>query len=376
MKRLIVFVCGLCTFLWVTGCAHTQTSSHTYSNDFETGNTKGWSTAVNNTKWQRPIEISATPDGIQHVLGEFGNQNVRFALNDLPAHDSLTVSFDLFVLRSWDGNADPDIWTFSVDDSVMLRTTFSNTASPQAFPGTYANTRADARMGSVANNSLGYTWSDSSGRNETLDSYYRLSFSLPHTAKSVAMNFAAQLKDARPFLSNESWALDNVLVQTSSRTTQEPSVSHVAGSDTKSPGDTPEKPVPSYDLSDVVITMQRGACFGFCPIYTVTIYGNGKVEFMGERFVDSVGAYTDSIAVEEVKKLVHAFHTTGFFTMQDEYTNPHVTDLPSVRTTFSGTGKTKSIHDYYGAPAELKNLEKLIDSIARTQKWIGKGGNK
>lgn len=370
MKRLFFSVCGLCTFLWVAGCAQAQ-PLHVYSNDFETGHIDGWTTDVTNPKWQQPVEISTTPDGVQRFLGEFGNQSVHLALNNLPAHDSITISFDLFILRSWDGNTDPDLWLFSVDDSLMMRTTFSNVTYPQAFPGTYPNTRADARMGAVANNSLGFIWSEPNVYTGPLDSYYRLSFSLPHTAALLTLDFAAQLKDARPVMSNESWALDNVSVQAAPHVQQKPELPRMTGSEAEHPQ---VDSIPTYDLSDVVITMQRGACFGHCPIYTVTIYGNGKIEFQGDRFVDNVGFYVDSIAVDDVKKLVHAFHTSGFFSMKDEYTNPRITDLPSVRTTFSGNGVLKSIRDYFGAPQELKALEKLVDSIAQTRQWI-KGAN-
>lgn len=366
MKR--IFFYGLCMFFGLAGFAEAQTL-HLYSSDFSTDETGGWTTDVTNSRWQRPVAVSTTPDGVQRFLGEFGNQTVRLTLRDLPPHDSLTVSFDLFILRSWDGNTDPDLWSFSVDDSLLMRTTFSNVTYPQAFPGTWPNTRADARMGAAANNSLGFTWNEPTVYDGPLDSYYRLTFTLPHSASTATLSFAAQLKDVRPVMSNESWGLDNIVVQgeRAPRTAPPRMTGGPPPPQQGQPGT-----VPSYDLTDVVITMQRGACFGRCPIYTVTIYGDGRVEFLGDRFVQAVGPHTDSIPVEHVNRLVHAFYATGFFAMQDEYTNSHITDLPTVRTTFSGGGITKSIRDYFGAPEALRTLEKLIDTIARTDQWIQK----
>jgi uncharacterized protein YegL len=51
-------------------------------------------------------------------------------LSGLAPHTSATVSFDLFIIRSWDGTASPpygpDTWGISADGSLLLQATFSN----------------------------------------------------------------------------------------------------------------------------------------------------------------------------------------------------------------------------------------------------------
>src|SRR5262249_46117112 len=37
-------------------------------------------------------------------LGQFSNQVVTLSLPSLPAHEQATISFDLYLIRSWDGN--------------------------------------------------------------------------------------------------------------------------------------------------------------------------------------------------------------------------------------------------------------------------------
>ena len=80
----------------------TASASVLYSNDFEG--------AVGN-EWSH-TSTSTTPTGNRNFLGEFNPQTVTFTLNDLPTHSELNVSFDLFILRSWDGSQPgmPDIW--------------------------------------------------------------------------------------------------------------------------------------------------------------------------------------------------------------------------------------------------------------------------
>ena len=331
-----------------------------YTNDFESQRTTGLTTDADAGEWTNPVLVSRTPDGTRHFLGEFGNQSVRLTLTDLPPHDTLTVAFDLLVLRSWDGNVDPDVWELRADSSLLISTTFSNVIFPQAYPGPYPAARMDARTGAAEYNSMGYTWSEPDVFEGPMDARYRLEFRFAHSGPSVDLEYTARLSDVRPYLGNESWGIDNVVIHTG--VPDDPSPGEHTG------GAGPD--IPHYDLSDVVITMRRGACFGRCPIYTVSIYGSGRVEFRGDKFVAQEGIYTDSIPPEQVNRLVHALHTMGFFTMQDRYDNRYITDLPATTTSFESGATTKSVYNYYGAPAELRAIERLIDQTAGTERWI------
>jgi hypothetical protein len=124
------------------------------------------------------------------------------------------------------------------------------------------------------------------------------------------------------------------------------------------------------DLSDLVITMERTPCFGFCPAYTVTINGDGTVQYVGRSNVEVEGEQTGQIAEEDLRALVQMFYDVDFWNMQDRYED-NVTDLPSTTTTIILNGETKSVYDYYGAPEELHELEQMIDQVSGAEAWIG-----
>ncbi len=136
---------------------------------------------------------------------------------------------------------------------------------------------------------------------------------------------------------------------------------------------------PTVDLSQLVISLERGVCFGFCPIYRVTIEGDGTVTWEGEQHVEVVGTETAQIEPEQVQELVAAFQALDFFALKDSYTEKcepdgtcsTVTDLPSTTTTINLNGQIKSVTNYYGGPEGLAELEIMIDEIANTQQWIG-----
>jgi len=181
-----------------------------YSNDFETFVGSEWS----NTS------TDITPTDSRAFLGQFaGDDAVSLSLNNLAGHNSVTVSFDLYVIQSWDGvgpDYGPDVWRLSVDGGpVLLNTTFSNTNGEhlQSYPGSYpGGGEYDAYTGASEINTLGYEFYG--------DSVYRMSFTFNHVDNLLKLNFAGiGLQD----VSDESWGLDNISVAANGAAIPEPS---------------------------------------------------------------------------------------------------------------------------------------------------------
>ena len=126
-------------------------------------------------------------------------------------------------------------------------------------------------------------------------------------------------------------------------------------------------------FSDLVITFERTACHGTCPIYKLTIEGNGTVIYEGKDFVQVKGRQTASLSPDQIQQLVSAFEQARFFTLPD-YTDQDTTDSPSVITSITLNGKTKTVNHYYGdnsAPQGLFDLESKIDEITNSKQWTG-----
>ena len=124
----------------------------------------------------------------------------------------------------------------------------------------------------------------------------------------------------------------------------------------------------------IAITLERTACFGTCPVYSVTIYTDGTVEYNGERFVDVEGEQTGNIDPETIQQLIAGFEAAGYFDWNDEYTDMGVSDLPTITTSVTRNGETRQITRYAGdesAPVALPYLETWIDIAAHTSQWTG-----
>ena len=129
----------------------------------------------------------------------------------------------------------------------------------------------------------------------------------------------------------------------------------------------------SNDLDDVVITLERTACFGFCPVYTLTIYGDGTVIYDGEEFVTVKDRVEATITKEKIKQLVLEFEAIDYYSLDDNYIERTITDAQTVVTSITIDGKTKAIEHYHGdfnAPENLTALENKIDEIVNSNQWI------
>lgn len=177
-----------------------------YFNDFEGPVGSEWSST----------STAVTPIGARRFLGRFHNENVSISLDGLPAHNMVTVSFDLFTNLSWDGNHTsygPDVWRAEVrDGQVLLNTTFTTyDVNRQAFPDPYPGGDNPAFTGASEVRTLGYTFGGT-----PVDAVYRLSFAFTHENDSLILDFHGV-----GLTSDEDWGLDNfeVVLDISSEST-------------------------------------------------------------------------------------------------------------------------------------------------------------
>ncbi|MFB9993235.1 DUF6438 domain-containing protein [Deinococcus oregonensis] len=122
------------------------------------------------------------------------------------------------------------------------------------------------------------------------------------------------------------------------------------------------------------LSLQREACYGTCPVYTVQVNGNGAVLWTGERWVQQVGKLRATVNPAAVKRLQQAVKAANFFVLKDEYLDMPVTDLPYATLEVRQGMQHKTVHYYLGdpnVPPALLNLAKQADLELGTAAWIG-----
>ena len=69
-----------------------------------------------------------------------------------------------------------------------------------------------------------------------------------------------------------------------------------------------------------VIYLERSACFGLCPAYTLTLRGNGIANYDGLSNVEKVGKHSAQISEEDLLTLVAEFDKVKIFELKEEKT--------------------------------------------------------
>src|SRR3989338_2781339 len=189
-----------------------------FSEDFESGGRPEWSLSP------CPLRINETRWGGRHYQGPYGcmGEGCRDGwnmtclwLSSLPAHTKVRVSFDLYVMGSWDGNGPNyggEMFEFQLPGDPpniqSLHTNFSNTENHQAYPGgcpppcipippdSCTGDPCDdypPRTGATENNTLGYEFTGGDGvYHESMDSVYHFTFEVPHTSSRVQLHFGSE----------------------------------------------------------------------------------------------------------------------------------------------------------------------------------------
>jgi hypothetical protein len=140
---------------------------------------------------------------------------------------------------------------------------------------------------------------------------------------------------------------------------------------------------------DLVINLNRSACFGWCLAYSLTITGDGNFTITpakrSVREQQSVVPITGKISLEKLTRLLAEFRNIRFFSLKRRYGSaakleegrncPRIwTDSPTVVITISANGEQKTVSHYTGCEgaqilSDLEGLEDKIDEAVGTKQW-------
>jgi hypothetical protein len=129
-----------------------------------------------------------------------------------------------------------------------------------------------------------------------------------------------------------------------------------------------------------MVSLKRGGCRGSCPEYAVYLSSDGRVVFVGFRNVKVPGISVGGVSAARARDVIARFQRAGYTELLDQYTmggsacGRYAADAPIVETSLVSGSRFKAIQRDGGctdAPPILNELEKLIDEVAQTAKWVG-----
>jgi hypothetical protein len=121
------------------------------------------------------------------------------------------------------------------------------------------------------------------------------------------------------------------------------------------------------------VALSRTMCFGTCPVYTVTLVDDGRVIFDGQEYVRTTSVVKAQIASGDFKKLADELLKANIFGLSPGDGKQVMTDESHAILDVFLRGKARHIDHYLGDPSASKQLleiEKRIDEVANTKRWI------
>lgn len=119
-----------------------------------------------------------------------------------------------------------------------------------------------------------------------------------------------------------------------------------------------------------LFTYEQTACFGQCPVFKLTVYTSGLVDYEGIAFVEKEGKFSKQLSEATVDSITTLFLDANFFDFEDEYTSP-IMDFPTYYIGFTYDGKSKIVKDYVSGPASLKALRTpFIAMVNEEEGWF------
>jgi len=117
------------------------------------------------------------------------------------------------------------------------------------------------------------------------------------------------------------------------------------------------------DGSDLpLIELQTGACFGFCPIYTLMVYPNGHAVYMGKQFVEREGEFSFQLTPAELKSLKKSVVDANLWQYPERIPS-QIADAPGATLRVFNEDGPKSVSGSIDRPKPLLELEEQIKTI-------------
>lgn len=127
--------------------------------------------------------------------------------------------------------------------------------------------------------------------------------------------------------------------------------------------------------SDTRVSLERTECYGSCPVYSLSIAGDGTVTYFGKKHVNVKGSASKQVALGDVQALVDEMLRADFLNLSvpEGCAAGLYTDAPGATTSLTLHGSTHTVEHYHGnacAPAALRPLEDAIDRVAESAAWL------
>ena len=131
------------------------------------------------------------------------------------------------------------------------------------------------------------------------------------------------------------------------------------------------------------LVMSRSGCYGECPIYSITVYNNGKIEFIGTKFTDKIGSFQGELNDQQLSQLVYQVIASDFMQMQPVFPSEEihrVADFPTTTITVNYKDQLRTVKNHNSIDSDNQEeksaydrfiaLERLVDALSESLEFV------
>ena len=129
--------------------------------------------------------------------------------------------------------------------------------------------------------------------------------------------------------------------------------------------------IPEGVDSNLIVSLQKTACFGQCPVYKVEIFKDGTVKYKGTAHIKKRGQYEAIATMAFIKNIQQKAAVINYMSFSDKYPKGDnmITDIPSTISYIRIENEGKMITNNFDAPKELMEFEKWLEKEIDALQW-------
>lgn len=112
-----------------------------------------------------------------------------------------------------------------------------------------------------------------------------------------------------------------------------------------------------------LVFIKTSGCFGFCPVFQLTIQANGLSHYEGKQFVEKMGKDSFQLTREELAELKAKIKAVNLWQYPD-HIKTDVADAPHATITVYEKQKSKTVSGSIDRPKPILELEELLKDLA------------
>jgi len=121
----------------------------------------------------------------------------------------------------------------------------------------------------------------------------------------------------------------------------------------------------------LLLSLQKTDCPGFCPVYELRLFSDGRALYRGTKDVAMIGKFESRLSNEQLTAIIGRAEESGFFNLARQYPTygKTIRELPKTITSINQLTKAHSVTNSFDGPKQLRSFENYVIKFFEGLNW-------